>query len=772
MKKILLIEDRAIRQQFFINETKINLDNYSAILENCIKESYSELEIQLEKGTFNFDEYDYIISHKSAFGKNNAQILEKLKNYCKLQQKPLIFFSGGIATNYYDTVEFELLEINSKTFYSENLELFLEATQHDNENILMLCYGKDWKTNIVLNTIENLNIFLESNSDEDIDYAELKTAIDIEKLVNIINEFYTIKTEDGWVFLSEIIKFKDSLYRYIDSLTLQQEGTSVENQTSILIHNDNIFNLTYFDTRIKFKPNLSNIDKYISKIIIPELEKKDFDVLYIKDNLSENYMELYGIRLAYHVRLSQELGNKRFIPIIIISDFNVETLIRQGSLSNILVTKNIYLVQNNKASIESIEKSNLINLTPDEYENEFLNKIVVEQPKDYLTHHDIANEWSIHTWAEFLKVKDSDAISKNTEKVSSMLYFKYLIANYPVQTTSSITFAPKKPQSAGTVLYIDDQWKEGWSDIFDKYYSKTPNINFNTFEYQYKDMNKFEFLKELSIYIELNTPDMVLLDLRLTKNDHNEMDTDNLTGVKILNIIKNINQGIQVVMFTATTQSRILEKLYDSGILGYIQKEHPKGSQLDMRETFLKLKSLTDNALDRSYLKEIWNLQEKILKLPFLSNEGDSDKINELQENIKTIFETANSNMPRPFTYTMFAIYKCIELLNHIYIIDDFKNAKWIDTENPIDNAEDNSTKNYMLNIIKYKTSLEKINFEDKLREIVCSRNYAIHTKIKPSCRGITREEPSSKNSSEYYSKYILEWYRMLFEILNSIIKK
>jgi hypothetical protein len=57
--------------------------------------------------------------------------------------------------------------------------------------------------------------------------------------------------------------------------------------------------------------------------MIIDLKEKDFEVLFIKDNLSSNYLELLGLRVAYHIRLSSELGNKRFVPIIIISDFDI-----------------------------------------------------------------------------------------------------------------------------------------------------------------------------------------------------------------------------------------------------------------------------------------------------------------------------------------------------------------------------------------------------------------------------------------------------------------
>ena len=127
MKKILLIEDRKERQQLFINETDIDLNKYKDILDNAIDEKYDEIFYKLKANTFDFENYSTIISHKSAFDKDNSAMIEKLKDYCKTRKKTLVFFSGGIDENYYNRSEYELILINSKTFYSQNIKLFLEV---------------------------------------------------------------------------------------------------------------------------------------------------------------------------------------------------------------------------------------------------------------------------------------------------------------------------------------------------------------------------------------------------------------------------------------------------------------------------------------------------------------------------------------------------------------------------------------------------------------------------------------------------------------------
>ena len=98
------------------------------------------------------------------------------------------------------------LELNSKTFYSKNLELFLVAVNSKNENILMLCYGENWKLNIVSNILEKTNLFISKQTEEDIELMNFYSEVDIKKLSNLDFFFYEMIVEKGWVYLSEIEK--------------------------------------------------------------------------------------------------------------------------------------------------------------------------------------------------------------------------------------------------------------------------------------------------------------------------------------------------------------------------------------------------------------------------------------------------------------------------------------------------------------------------------------------------------------------------------------
>jgi hypothetical protein len=218
MKKILLIEDVASRQKGFMDERDFTLEEYADILENAIGEKYQYIASSLKKNHFNFDKYSIVMAHKSAFENDAGVIIDRLKEYCKKENKPLIFFSGGIQ-NYYDNTHNDYLELETKYFYSDNLKLFLDAYKHKKINILMLSYGEKWVLNTVLNILEKINLFLNTNNDEDIVYDTFKNFTEVNKLNNIEVDFYSMQIEDGWVYQEEIIKLRDEIVTHIKSLS-------------------------------------------------------------------------------------------------------------------------------------------------------------------------------------------------------------------------------------------------------------------------------------------------------------------------------------------------------------------------------------------------------------------------------------------------------------------------------------------------------------------------------------------------------------------------
>ena len=539
----------------------------------------------------------------------------------------------------------------------------------------------------------------------------------------------------------------------------------------LLIHKDN----TPLKTQMKmlekfdiesFDFGNSDLDTYISKIFLPKLQKKDFNILFIKDNLSDNYLELYGITLAYHIRLSAELENKRHVPIVIISDIDGYILNKLTPMANILFTKNTFVARNEISSYDYFKKV-FEQIKPFiDLKKEFLDLIHIEPPKDYLSHHDISNEWSIYRWAEFLKV-DTNATKANKAKIENMLYFKYLKEKYPIPKKNRLSLVPKSPLSQGNILYIDDEWEKGWADIFKKYFSKSENIKLTIPKFQYKDAS-YSLIEEM-IREQLNNSlfDLILLDLRLTKEDHEQQNENEFSGIKLLSFIKSFNPGIQVVILTASEKSKILNKANEYNILGYIKKESPKDDITYSKEVFKKLTVYVDNGLEKKYLKDIWNIQQNILKLEILNQE----RFNQIKIEIESIFEILQSDMNNKFIYSMLSIFKTIEILISFYIEERFEDKKnrfayWIGTNQKIKTVKkdeyfskdiksddkNDSTLNKIRVILYEKLDLKDKKIHDDLINLVEVRNKTIH-----------KENPKIDENE------ISLWFNYLLDILTKV---
>ena len=215
---ILLIEDRSERQQLFMKETGIVLNHYSDIVDNIVDLKYEEFLEKFKKNTFDLERYSVIISHKSAFNDDNILMLNKLENYCKSNNKPLVLFSGGIDMNYYDNSEYEIAEINSRVFYSENLKLFIDATKERKENLLILIYGKKWKLNLMLNVLEKVNLFIEDVAQDKIFFEKFELETNYRLLSDVELPYYRPIIENGKIALEEIQKIALKINEYVSKV--------------------------------------------------------------------------------------------------------------------------------------------------------------------------------------------------------------------------------------------------------------------------------------------------------------------------------------------------------------------------------------------------------------------------------------------------------------------------------------------------------------------------------------------------------------------------
>lgn len=432
----------------------------------------------------------------------------------------------------------------------------------------------------------------------------------------------------------------------------------------LLIHNDNSSLKNRINKKIEFifenKKN-SDLDKYITDSIIPKIHSESFDVLIIKDILSLNPIDYYGIVLLMHIRLSLNIENKKFIPIIIESNIPADLINRINVLANILFTTSTYLssADNIEQVLSKISKSE-ITLCKENFKELFLDKVSIRIPKDYLSKHSISNEWSIFKWASLLKLQDT-SILQIMVNIQSSLYFKYLRNKFELYENLSQNDVEFTTNGSAKVLYIDDECHKGWNLIFNKLFY---DLDYYAIGEDFKDKDSNQIIDIAMTKVDTFKPEVVILDLRLSDSDFDDQPPEKLTGSIILKKIKEYNPGIQCIMFTATSRSIYLNYLNQLGIVGYIKKESPEDNLISTSDNIANLNTLINKAIKNKYLIEVYNLITLMnSKLNTPLSDLNQEEIKILKVNIDFIFSVLNSNAKDKLNYAMLTIFKCLEAI-------------------------------------------------------------------------------------------------------------
>lgn len=205
MKKICLIENLSHRQKEHLEY----LTKYENILDNIIDERYEVFYSDMLAGKINLN-YGIVMIHESAFAiEHSRNFLRRIMKYCKSEGKKLVTFSGGAVSDIY-LEELGRLELKSSTFYS-NLKEFLESQNNDDDNLLILAYGKNWKENLYMDIQQKLKTFIRDNKgklDEIFPSGLVYSFVNLKLLPPEINNISdNFKLEDLDLLNSKLIKY-------------------------------------------------------------------------------------------------------------------------------------------------------------------------------------------------------------------------------------------------------------------------------------------------------------------------------------------------------------------------------------------------------------------------------------------------------------------------------------------------------------------------------------------------------------------------------------
>jgi CheY-like chemotaxis protein len=120
------------------------------------------------------------------------------------------------------------------------------------------------------------------------------------------------------------------------------------------------------------------------------------------------------------------------------------------------------------------------------------------------------------------------------------------------------------------ILFIDDNAKNGWLDIFKL---MMPDVCIQEFipNNQLKDIDALYL--QVQVLIMSFSPDLILLDLRLFDEKDRSIEIENVSGLQILKKIRKEFLGIPILMTTASNKVWSYEKLLQLGADAYWIKE-------------------------------------------------------------------------------------------------------------------------------------------------------------------------------------------------------
>ncbi|GGG88482.1 hypothetical protein GCM10011416_00930 [Polaribacter pacificus] len=546
---IYLIDDKSDRQNDF-GWDKNKIDFFKDIFISIT--SYSQIEKREERELI-FSDGNMVLFHESFFDnvenkhkKDGNEIRNALvKNSEEKQNFKVVFFSGSYNSR-------ELNETGGSMPVSilyQNLDFFLNNFKDNNlVDLNYLFYGEN---------------------------------------PNIENELLQSQERSNSLLIDEI--FNDKIESCSSNLLIAGNGQGFPNPFKSSI------NFTFYNKNISDSGMSSKIEEWFSE--------KEYDNIFIPLCFGSTLSDFNGLRLVLHIRCSDSINSLK--NIFLYSFIEDKSMLWGNEYFDVLKTKNIQIIDYKKVDFQKAVDNELNDLSIEELPFE-IKKVKLNPPKNYIDSHSIANEWAINRWSKTINVSD-DRIEAIENKIESNLYFKYLNTIYPIIKSDVITDDKLKITYSGTpkVLYIDDEVEKGWGEIFAHFFDDINEIYFDYLVEDFKNINQEQLIKSAIQKIKDDDIDLVLLDFRLLPGDFNKKNIKEITGVKILNEIKELNPGIQVIIFSATNKIWNLQNLQDAGADGFILKESPENSVEDgfTVKSIENMVHVFNSCFERNFLK-------------------------------------------------------------------------------------------------------------------------------------------------------------------------
>lgn len=366
--------------------------------------------------------------------------------------------------------------------------------------------------------------------------------------------------------------------------------------------------------------------------------------------------------LAMHIRLTETIpGKSKYAPIVFISDFSLEKLIKNGTGAQIFMTEGTYLCR--RSEVE--EKLDTFKALDEESErSDFLDRINIPVPKG--SNHSLANQWGASRLYMIINGKNARKdVFKDFQDIHKRLYFKYILHKIISRDSAFASCKPSfqvKGVTGKRVLLIDDEAEKGWSKVFSSIL--LPGARFNPADDVISEtVMEYDGLStNARSKIEERDYDLILLDLRLggIKEDY-IVDPQQMSGYKVLQRIKQLNRGTQVVMLTASNKAWNLKAIMNSsfGADGYFVKESPEYEFSD-ELSVANLRSLIsdmERCFNQGYLRDFWSFVHDF--------DGEASVLaGEVKAQLEIAYGMASkAENPDDFRYAFLSLYQVLEIV-------------------------------------------------------------------------------------------------------------
>lgn len=557
----------------------------------------------------------------------------------------------------------------------------------------------------------------------------------------------------------------------------------MNDQIAIIEESDQSFVEKFGFIKITYLQDITDqkIDEWVRHIFSknPTIEK-----IIIPVRLGKDDSDYTGLRVGLHIRLTKDLKEKQLIPIIFISEQTKSEVIGNQIENNKEKTGTILFTPGTKLvssfDIQSAAENFNKTISEQELKNQVLPKLLIANQREQ--GHQLANEWGVFRLAKFA------GIELTSIKLPTDLFFKYQFSRtgQDIQPHGNRSIGLQK--KGCNALLIDDYADKGWKEVLEHILKSHINLHSSKLEV----LTTFEAADTFQDY---ESKDLVFLDLRLKPEEDRASEMlplEDLSGMKLLRKIKDINNGIQVIILTASNKAWNMKALLDAGADGYFIKESPEVSVSDdaSKANYESLVRAIKEAFERRYLRDVFREIKAFQKKLDALNSSDTYSfgfLDEIKNQLDIAFDMhyhAKSKDQFAFAYiTLYMILESInnELINHT---GEKEKKEWFVGSEKLKNWEwDKTNEKYQVNAdLEYVTGNKPPEWKKMAGLYFQKWTGTDHCFVVDLYRQITKRNGFVHNdktildfqdgSGKYVNRdiYIPEGFRKLFDSIKTIL--